>query len=144
MKKFITALLALSLMSSLYAADLYAADNKTNQARLASDMRTMLESVVDIQRAGFYNNKKGIKAAAKELIGSLDSLIETDASTYLPEDKVNAGKFAHKRQKMIKMYAEDLIVAIDAGDFDESLEDYNQILKQCTSCHSRIRQRMWK
>ena len=107
-------------------------------------MRTMLESVVNIQRAGFYNNKEGIKSAAKELIGSLDSLIKTDASTYLPEDKMNAGKFAHKRQKMIKMYAEDLISSIDAGDFDEGLQDYNQILKQCTSCHSRIREIMWK
>jgi len=45
---------------------------------------------------------------------------------------------------MIKMYAEDLILAIEADDFDESLEDYNQILKQCSSCHSRIRQRSWK
>ena len=138
MKKILTAVLAILLTSSLNAGD------KTQQAKLSSDMRVMLESVVNIQRAGFYNNKKGIKSAAQELIASLDSLIETDASTYLPEDKANASKFAHKRQKMIKMYAEDLIVAIDAGDFDESLEDYNQILKQCTSCHSRIRQRMWK
>ena len=138
MKKIITAILAILLTSSLYAGD------KTHQAKLASDMRTMLESVVNIQRAGFYNNKEGIKSAAKELIESLDSLITTDASMYLPEDKANAGKFAKKREKMIRMYAEDLIVAIDAGDFDESLEDYNQILKQCTSCHSRIRQRTWK
>ena len=138
MKKIVTTIIALLLTSSLYGGD------KSQQAKLSSDMRKMLESVVSIQRAGFYNNKKGIKSAAEELIASLDSLIETDASTYLPEDKINAGKFAHKRQKMIKMYAEDLILAIDAGDFDESLEDYNQILKQCTSCHSRIRQRMWK
>jgi len=138
MKIIITTIIALMLTSSLNAG------NKTQQAKLASDMRTMLESVVNIQRAGFYNNKEGIKSAAKELIASLDSLITTDASMYLPEDKSNAGKFAKKREKMIRMYAEDLIVAIDAGDFDESLEDYNQILKQCTSCHSRIRQRMWK
>jgi len=138
MKKIITTVLALLLTSSLYAGD------KTQQAKLSSDMRAMLESVVDIQRAGFYNNKKGIKDAAKNLIGSLDSLIKTDASTYLPEGKANAGKFAHKRQRMIKMYAQDLIAAIDAGDIDESIEDYNQIVKQCTSCHSRIRNRMWK
>ncbi|WP_455757395.1 hypothetical protein [Sulfurimonas sp.] len=138
MKKFLTTLIALLLTSSLYAGD------KTQQAKLASDMRTMLESVVNIQRAGFYNNKEGIKTAAQELIDSLDSLITTDASMYLPENKSNAGKFAKKREKMIRMYAEDLIAAIDAGDIDESLEDYNQIIKQCTSCHSRIRQRMWK
>jgi cytochrome c556 len=149
MKKIISTAVALLLTSSLYAMgdktqQQPAGANKTSQAKLASDMRVMLESVVNIQRAGFYNNKAGIKSAAKELITSLDSLITSDASTYLPHDKANAGKFAHKRQKMIKMYAEDLISAIDAGNFDESLEDYNQILKQCTSCHSRIRDRMWK
>ncbi|NOR57423.1 MAG: hypothetical protein GQ474_02755 [Sulfurimonas sp.] len=138
MKKIIITVISLLLTSSLYAGD------KTQQAKLSSDMRNMLEAIVDIQRAGFYNNKTGIKAAAQTLINNLDSLIETDATTYLPDSKANAGKFAKKRAKMIKMYAEDLVLAIDADDFDDSLEDYNQILKQCTSCHSRIRQRAWK
>lgn len=138
MKKFIITVISLLLTSSLYAGD------KTQQAKLSSDMRNMLEAIVDIQRAGFYNNKTGIKAASQTLINNLDSLIQTDATTYLPDSKANAGKFAKKRAKMIKMYAEDLVLAIDAGDFDDSLEDYNQILKQCTSCHSRIRQRNWK
>lgn len=30
------------------------------------------------------------------------------------------------------------IVSIDAGHMDEALENYNQLLKQCTSCHIRI------
>ena len=138
MKKIVTTIIALLLTSSLYGGD------KSQQAKLSSDMRKMLESVVSIQRAGFYNNKEGIKSSAKDLIASLDSLIETDASRYLPDDKANASKFAYKRQKMIKMYAEDLISSIDADDFDESLEDYHQIIKQCTSCHSRIRHKTWK
>ena len=138
MKKIITVILTILLTSSLYAED------TTKKAKLASDMRTMLEAVGAIQRAGFYNNKKGVKMAAKTLISNLNSLIEIDATTYLPESKANAGKFAKKRAKMIKMYAEDLIVSIETDDFSESLEDYTQILKQCTSCHSRIRQRQWK
>ncbi|WP_373000216.1 hypothetical protein [Sulfurimonas sp.] len=138
MKKIIITVISLLLTSSLYAGD------KTQQAKLSSDMRNMLEAVVNIQRAGFYNNKEGIKNAAQILINNLDSLIETDASTYLPDSKANAGKFAKKRAKMIKMYAEDLVLAIDGDNFDDSLEDYNQILKQCTSCHSRIRERKWK
>ena len=138
MKKIILTLLALALSTSLYAGD------KTAQSKLASDMRTMLSAVVDIQRAGFYNNKAGVKDATKRLISSLDSLITTDASTYLPDDKSNAGKFAQKRQKMIKMYAEDLLESVDNNDIDEAIEDYSQVLRQCTSCHSRIRQRSWK
>ena len=138
MKTIIITLISLLLTSSLYAGD------KTKQAKLSSDMRNMLEAVLNIQRAGFYNNKEGIKIAAQTLIQNLDSLIQTDASTYLPDSKANAGKFAKKRAKMIKMYANDLVLSVDSDDFDDSLEDYNQILKQCTSCHSRLRQRKWK
>ncbi len=137
--KFIIA----TIISTLLATSLFAG-NTTEQAKLASDMRTMLNATVDIQRAGFYSNKAGIQDAAKSLISSLDSLITTDAKQYLPNDQANAGKFAKKRAKMIKMYAQDLIESIDNNDFEEAIEDYSQILRQCTSCHSRIRHKVWK
>ena len=137
MKLIITTIIAALLATSLFAGN-------TEQSRLASDMRTMLSSIVDMQRAGFYSNKAGVKDSAKRLIGSLDSLITTDAKQYLPNDQKNAGKFAKKRAKMIKMYAEDLMTSVDNNDFEEAIEDYSQILRQCTSCHSRIRNREWK
>jgi hypothetical protein len=133
MKKIIIAMLAMLLTSSLMAAD------KTAKAKLASDMRIMLSSVVDIQRAGFYDNKDAMKDATKKLISSLDSLLTTDPTTYLPVSKIKAVKFARKREKMIKMYAEDLMDSMEANDMDEALEDYAQILRQCSSCHSRLR-----
>ena len=138
MKLIYTLLITTLLTSSLFAG------NTTEQAKLASDMRSMLNATVDIQRAGFYSNKAGIQDAAKSLISSLDSLITTDAKQYLPNDQANAGKFAKKRAKMIKMYAQDLIESIDNNDFEEAIEDYSQILRQCTSCHSRIRHKVWK
>ncbi len=138
MKIIVSSIIATLLSTSLFAG------NATEQSRLASDMRTMLSAVVDMQRAGFYSNKEGVKDATKRLISGLDSLITTDAKKYLPEDQANAGKFAKKRAKMIKMYAEDLIISVDAADYTEAIEDYSQILRQCTSCHSRIRNRAWK
>jgi len=135
MKKIIIAMLAMLLTSSLMAAD------TTAKAKLASDMRIMLSSVVDIQRAGFYDNKDAMKDATKKLIDSLDSLLTTDPTTYLPVSKIKAVKFARKREKMIKMYAEDLMDSMEANDMEEALEDYAQILRQCSSCHSRIRQK---
>ena len=135
MKKIIIAILATLLTSSLMAGDV------TAQAKLASDMRTMLSAVVDIQRAGFYDNPHGMKKATKRLIESLDSLLTTDATTYLPDTKEDAGRFAKKREKMIKMYAEDLLLSMENGDMNEALEDYNQILRQCSSCHLRIRKK---
>ena len=133
----------ITIISALLATSLFAG-NSTQQSKLASDMRTMLSAVVDMQRAGFYSNKAGVKDAAKRLMSSLDSLITTDAKQYLPNDQANAGKFAKKREKMIKMYAQDLIESVDNNDFEEAIEDYSQILRQCTSCHSRIRHREWK
>jgi cytochrome c556 len=138
MKYIITTIISALLATTLFAG------NTTEQAKLASDMRSMLNATVDIQRAGFYSNKAGIQDSAKSLISSLDSLITTDAKQYLPDDQANAGKFAKKRAKMIKMYAEDLIESVENNDFEEAIEDYSQILRQCTSCHSRIRHREWK
>ena len=152
MKLITTTLLSLSLAVSAYAVEPVSkvasvaskVDRKTSQSKLASDMRSMLSSIVSIQRAGFYNNKSGIKDATKHLVSNLDTLLTTDPTTYLPDNKVNAGKFAQKRVKMIKLYASDLLVSLDANDMDEALGDYNQIVRQCMSCHSRIRQREWK
>lgn len=138
MKFILTTIIASLLASSLFAG------NVTEQSKLSSDMRAMLESVTDMQRAGFYSNKTGIKDSAKRLISNLDSLLKADASKYLPDNQVNAGKFAKKRVKMIKMYAQDLVESVDNDEFDEAMEDYSQLLRQCTSCHSRIRNRVWK
>jgi len=152
MKLIIPTLLTLALTVSVSAVEPVSAvapvdkkvDRVTSKSKLASDMRSMLSSVVDIQRAGFYNNKTGIKEATKKLVSSLDTLLTTDPTTYLPDDQINAGAFAKKRERMIKLYADDLIASIDTNDMDEAMENYNQILRQCTSCHSRIRQREWK
>jgi len=138
MKYIISTIISALLASSLFAG------SSTQQSKLASDMRTMLSAVVDIQKAGFYSNKAGVKDASIRLMSSLDSLITTDAKLYLPENQANAGKFAKKREKMIKMYAQDLIESVDNNDFEEAIEDYSQILRQCTSCHSRIRHKVWK
>ena len=137
--KFIIA----TIISTLLASSLFAGD-ATQQSKLASDMRSMLSALIDMQRAGFYANKTGVKDATNRLILNLDSLLEADAKKYLPDDQANAGKFAKKRVKMIKMYSADLIESIDNNDFDEAMEDYAQLLRQCTSCHLRIRNRPWK
>ncbi|DAB30204.1 MAG TPA: hypothetical protein CFH84_05300 [Sulfurimonas sp. UBA12504] len=138
MKKVILSILCLVFASSLYA------QTKTEQSKLASDMRTMLAAVTDIQRAGFYNNKIGVKEAATKLIKSLDSLLTTDPTSYLPNDKADAGKFAKKREQMIKLYAEDLIVSIESENIEDAMDNYSRILNECTSCHSRIRTKAWK
>lgn len=136
MKKIIVAIITIMLTSSLFAAPATKEEKK-----LASDMRVMLDSIVDMQKAGFYDDARVIRKATQRLIVSLDSLLAVDPVSYLPADQKHAGSFAKKREKMIRMYADDLLESLDAKQYDDVIEDYNQIIKQCYSCHTRIRRK---
>ncbi|EQB39769.1 hypothetical protein M947_04125 [Sulfurimonas hongkongensis] len=133
MKKIIiTTVVTLLLSSSLLA-------NAKEKAQLASDMREMLSAVELIQKGGFYSTPKMMKDGVAKLKAKLAILESSDASKYLPDDKKQADKFANKRARMIEMYADDLVLSIDANNLDDALEDYTQIIRQCTSCHIRMR-----
>ena len=130
--KTITAALLLTVAVSATAAD-------KDQLKLKSDMRSMLSAMEMIQRGGFYNNKESMKEGVKRLKKGLSSLRSSDAKQYLPKDQAYADKFANKRADMIAMYADDITASIDDGNWDDALNDYQQMLSQCTSCHLRIR-----
>ena len=132
-KKIILTLMALLLSSSLSAND------TVDRAKLKSTMRDMLKSMELIQRGGFYANPKQMQAGVSSLKKHLALLDAKHAKTYLPQDEKYAYKFAVKREKMITMYANDIIESLKANNMDDALEDYSQILKQCSSCHLRIR-----
>lgn len=121
---------SLILVSSLMA-------NKAPE--ISTDMRTMLHAMEEIQKAGFYNDTEGMKKGVAKLKSGLQSLITTDAKSYLPDDQAYANKFAQKRARMIEMYANDLVESVKNNKLDEALVDYTQILNECTSCHIRIR-----
>ena len=135
MKKAVT-LLALS---SLLFGTLYASDKKDPRLELMKDMRTMLESMEQIQRGGLYSSTDDMKLGVKKLQGTLKSLESEDVKAILPKDQVYAYKFAQKTASMLRLYSDDMITSIEAGRMDDALEDYTQLLKQCTSCHIRIR-----
>ena len=136
-------LLTTILISGLLSTSLLAGD-AIKQGKLASDMRAMLNAITDIQRAGFYFNKDGMKDGVKRLKLGLHSLTTTDAKSYLPDEKAYADKFAAKRASMIALYADDMIESLENNKIDDALEDYSQIVRQCTSCHSRMRKNAWK
>jgi hypothetical protein len=123
------------LSSTLFAGQLEL--EKADQLR--ADMRTMLSAMEMIQRGGFYSDQLSMTTGIKMLKESIGTLRSTDAKSYLPEDQKYADRFAKKRADMIVMYANDMAEGIESGNMDQALEDYSQILKQCTSCHYRIR-----
>ncbi|MEN4045831.1 hypothetical protein MLC52_00965 [Sulfurimonas sp. NW15] len=127
----------------IFSSSLQAGDT-LKQSELASDMRKMLQAVNQIQTAGFYYNKEGMTEGVNKLKSAIGSLTTTDARSYLPANEAYADKFAQKRAKMITMYADDMIVSLNNENIDDAIEDYSQIIRQCTSCHSRIRANAWK
>lgn len=135
MKKII---LAVALASSLVAS-LQASQKTDTRLELMKDMRTMMDAMEQIQRAGLYSSTDEMKVGVKKLQGTLKSLESEEVKVILPKDQVYAYKFAQKTAQMLRMYSDDMIVSIEAGKMDNALDDYTQLLKQCTSCHIRIR-----
>lgn len=142
MKKVLAALVMGTLLAgSLSAATKEATSAHKQDPRLAlmKDMRTMLDAMEQIQRAGLYNSGDDMKAGIKKLQGTLKSLESEEVKTILPQDQVYAYKFAQKTASLLRLYSDDMITSIDAGRMDQALDDYSQLMKQCTSCHIRIR-----
>jgi len=127
------------VIGSLLVASVNAADKKDSRLELMKDMRTMLDSMEQIQRGGLYSSTEDMKSGVKKLQGTLKVLESEQIKTILPKDQVYAYKFAQKTASMLRLYSDDMIASIDAGRMDDALEDYTQLLKQCTSCHLRIR-----
>lgn len=132
-KVFTTIILVFVLAGVLNAAE------SEHRTMLMKDMRTMLEGMEQIQRGGFYSSNDDMRAGVKKLQGTLKMLESDEIKWILPKDQVYAYKFAKKTASMLRLYSDDLVTSIDAGHMDEAMEDYNQLLKQCTSCHIRIR-----
>ncbi|MFA5215574.1 hypothetical protein [Sulfuricurvum sp.] len=125
-------------LSSVLVLSLNAAE-KDHRTMLMKDMRSMLEAMEIIQRGGLYSSTEEMKLGVKKLQGTLKVLESEEIKFILPKDQVYAYKFAQKTASMLRLYSDDMITSIEAGHMDEALEDYNQLLKQCTSCHIRIR-----
>ena len=132
MKKIQLTLMALLLTSSLSA-------NDTTTEKLKLTMREMLSSMELIQKGGFYADPGMMKSGVTTLKKQISLLDAKHAKTYLPKDEKYAYKFASKREKMIVMYADDMIESLENNNMEDALEDYSQILRQCSSCHLRIR-----
>ncbi len=136
MKKVLRALATGTLLvGSLYAG----VQEKDTRTELMKDMRIMLEAMEQIQRGGLTSSSDEMKAGVTKLQGTLSSLESEEVKIILPKDQVYAYKFAQKTASMLRLYSDDMILSIETGRMDDALDDYTQLLKQCTSCHIRIR-----
>lgn len=135
MKKLVSALALVSIL----AVSSQAVQKVDTRLELMKDMRTMMDAMEQIQRGGLYSSTDEMKIGVKKLQGTLKSLESENVKAILPKDQVYAYKFAQKTAQMLRMYSDDMVTSIEAGKMDNALDDYTQLLKQCTSCHIRIR-----
>lgn len=135
MKKALAAL----ALGTLLVGSLNAAEQRDPRLELMKEMRTMMDAMEQIQRGGLYSSTEEMKLGVKKLQGTLKSLESEEVKVILPKDQAYAYKFAQKSAHMLRLYSDDLLTSVDAGRMDDALEDYTLMLKQCMSCHIRIR-----
>jgi 5-methylcytosine-specific restriction endonuclease McrBC regulatory subunit McrC len=112
----------------------------STEKELPSKMQTLLKNMESIQRAGLYNNMEELKKSIKTLKSNIKFAKDLHIKKFLPEYQKFATKFSEQRVKMIEMYADDMLESANNKKLDDALNDYSQILRQCTSCHIRLRE----
>jgi len=132
MKKLIVSMLFFSVLS-------WAGEN----AQRVKEMKIFSAAVELIQKGILYNCKDCIDDGADRVLKNIKLLEEIkDVKEFLPKEQKYAYKFAQKTAKLIEMYAKDLKdQAVDPKNINmqDVINDYSQIIVQCTSCHMRVR-----
>jgi hypothetical protein len=131
-KKYI---FSLSLISTFFSTNLFA----YSQEDRIKDMQMMEQGLQQMQKGFLYNNLQDIQQGA-ELLKKHTAKIEPPV-----DKKTNAFKKSYaydltKREakKIIKL-AEDAVVKYQEHRTKQAMNSFAKILKQCMTCHTRIR-----
>lgn len=131
MKKMITLLIFIALSTPSFA---------TEHKERISDMKHMADGMSLIMNGLLYNYLDNVDAGVKYIQEGVDSINKKgDLKTYLPKDTAYAYKFGEKSLRRIMEYSNELDEAMKAKDYDGALESASLLMRQCNSCHSRVR-----
>ena len=127
MKKITLIASALLLTSSLQADD------------RVSDMKEMADGMGLIMNGLLYNYVDNVKKGSIQIQSSVKRIQSHDLKKYLPSDTAYAYKFGEKSLRRISEYSVELNEAMDAKDYEGAFESATLLMRQCNSCHSRVR-----
>jgi len=132
MKKILITLLVICTLSpSTFAGE---------QKERISDMKHMADGMGLIMNGLLYNYLDNINAGVKYIQEGVESINKKgDLKTYLPADTAYAHKFGEKSLRRIMEYSNELSEAMASKDFDAALESASLLMRQCNSCHARVR-----
>jgi len=133
MKKIVSSLV---ILSSLLTA---------NEAQISKErieaMRAMETAMATIQKGFLYNDirivEKGVKVLKEKSI-HLEPPLRGD-ERLLNKEETYKYKFAKKQSYRMNIYADDIQKDFYNGEKKQAMYAYTKILKQCMSCHARIR-----
>lgn len=128
----------LILLTLLIATLLGANEQESKQHRL-ENMQILAKAMDDIQNGFLYNSKDMIKEGATAILNTASSIATKDLKSALPEETAYAHKFAQKMASRTQAHAQGILDALDANDPLTAMDEYLYVLRQCTSCHLRIR-----
>ncbi len=135
MKTIRTRLLTLSLMTACMATTIYA---YSNEERI-EDMQQMEKAVQQMQKGFLYNNLQDIQTGA-ELLKKHTAKIEPPLKSDDDSFKRNYAYSITKREaKKIISLADDAVRLYKEHRPKQAMNSYTKILKQCMTCHARIR-----
>lgn len=111
------------------------------KAQRVNDMHQMASGMEAIQKGFLYRCPDGscFKEGVDKILKVVKTLETQQMKDFLPKHQKYAYKFGEKSAKMIALYAKDIKDSIAHKNQADALEDYNQILRQCASCHMRLR-----
>ncbi len=131
MKKVAVLIITLSFLSSIVAGE---------QKERISDMKHMADGMGLIMNGLLYNYPDNINAGVKYIQEGVNNIHKKgDLKSYLPADTAYAHKFGEKSLRRIMEYSNELNAAMEVKDFDAALESASLLMRQCNSCHSRVR-----
>lgn len=132
MKKVITIVLMICALSTSALAD--------KQKERISDMKHMADGMGLIMNGLLYNYLGNVSEGVKYIQEGVNNINKKgDLKTYLPADTAYAHKFGEKSLRRIMEYSNELAEAMQVKDYDGALESAALLMRQCNSCHSRVR-----
>jgi len=141
MKKMMTAVVTVMLGASL-AWGGSALDGKTDpqHQQRVNDMNIMAQGFNMILNGFLYNNLRNVENGVNLVQSGVENIKKSgDLKQYLPDDTAYAHKFGEKTLRRIVEYSNEVVENYRAQDADAALESGMLLLRQCASCHSRVR-----
>ncbi|MCH9812569.1 MAG: hypothetical protein K0U47_01335 [Epsilonproteobacteria bacterium] len=137
MKNKTTRFVAMTLVSLLATSGLQASQ-ETKQQRLKV-MHTYAGALHMVQDGFLYNSRTKVLNGAKTLHDTAKDVLNHDMESHLPKNQAYTHKFARKITERILVHADGITDATKRANPLEAMDEFNYVIKQCTSCHLRIR-----